>query len=97
VCGRTGHCDPAEADLDSSLHKINTNKRNRRTDDRRLALIPTAQNDRWRSGTARSRTGVSCVERHERICADMARLAALICRRSVRAFGALRSGADRQI
>jgi hypothetical protein len=31
------------------------------------------------------------------ICADMARLPALICRRSARAFGARRSGADRQI
>jgi hypothetical protein len=56
-----------------------------------------AQNVGGGSTSVQRGTGVLCVERDERICADMARLAALVCRRSVRAFGARRSGADRQI
>jgi hypothetical protein len=38
----------------------------------------------------------SSADAHERIRADMARSAALVCRRSVRAFGALRSAAHWQ-
>jgi hypothetical protein len=45
----------------------------------------------------RARTGVLCVEHHEHICADMARSAALACRRSVRAFGAGCRSTDRQL
>jgi hypothetical protein len=58
---------------------------------------PGAQNDALLAAYGRAITGVLCVEDHEHICADMARLAALICRRSVRAFGARKSGADRQL
>jgi hypothetical protein len=56
-----------------------------------------AQNDVAASSRTEHRTGVSCVERPERIGADMARSAALACRRSVRAFGAQRSSADLQL
>jgi hypothetical protein len=45
--------------------------------------------------SARTKTGDLRVEHHERICSDMARLTVLICRRSVRAFGARWVGADR--
>jgi hypothetical protein len=42
-------------------------------------------------------TGVLCRAAPSGRCADMARLAILICRRSVRAFGATRSGADQNV
>jgi hypothetical protein len=61
-------------------------------------LAPRAAHNDARAASRPERgTGVPCVEDHEHICADMARLAALICRRSVRAFGARKSGADRQL
>jgi hypothetical protein len=45
--------------------------------------LGAAQNDAGRQSQERARTGVVCVEDHERICADMARLTALIWWRSV--------------
>jgi hypothetical protein len=57
----------------------------------------SAQNDTKRRWPKRAITGDLCVEHHERICAVRPRVAALVWRRSVRAFGAPRSSADRQI
>jgi hypothetical protein len=47
-----------------------------------------AQNAAAASSQPEHRTGVLCVEDHEHICADMARPAAPVGRRSVRAFSA---------
>jgi hypothetical protein len=56
-----------------------------------------AHNNALRNDADRARTDDLCVERHERICADMARLASLAWRHSVRAFGARGLSSDRQI
>jgi hypothetical protein len=63
-----------------AIHKIKTSRKGSRKDaiTAGAQLISTAQNDGRCSGTARARTGDLCLEGHERICADMARLVAVV-------------------